>query len=126
MVREYYPSGYPLKPELYALTSSSDTDTISSAVGGESGLKEIIQAVKDGNRLVIRGTPPSGLKIGTLSTDVIMNTYDESENGDLQIVYTLFGLAQGGAYLGGSIYVLKYTKSSNTFSVGNANFQVSS
>lgn len=123
---EIYLGGYPLKPEVYSLTSSSDTDTISTAVGGESGLKAIIQAVKDGNRLVIRGTPPSGLEIGTLSTDVLMNQYKESENGDIQITYTLFGWRQGGGYLGGSIYVLNYTKSSNTFSIGNANFQVSS
>ena len=116
-VHNIYPSGYPLKHSLYSLTSSSSTDDISSAVGGESGLKEIIQAVKDGNRLVIRGTM-EGAEDGTsLSTDVVMNAYSEKENGDLVINYSLFGAGQGGSYYGGSYYVLQYFKSSNTFSI---------
>lgn len=125
-VKEIYPSGYSLKPALYSLTSTSSSDDISTAVGGESGLKEIIQAVKDGNRLVIRGTPPDDLDIGQFSTDVLMNQYKESENGNIQITYTLFGWAQGGGYLGGSMYALVYTKSSNTFDLSKANFQLSS
>ena len=125
-IQEIYPSGYTLSPSLYSLTTSSSSDEISTAVGGEYGLKEIIQAVKDGNRLVIRGTPPDDLDIGQLSTDVLMNQYKESENGDIQITYTLFGWAQGVGYLGGSIYVLHYEKSSNTFSMVRGNFQVSS
>lgn len=121
-----YPEGYKLSPSLYSLTSSSSSDDISTAVGGESGLKEIIQAVKDGNRLVIRGTPPDDLDIGQFSTDVLMSQYKESENGDIQIIYTLFGWAQGGGYLGGSMYALVYTKSSNTFDLSKVNFQLSS
>ena len=76
--------------------------------------------------MVIRGTSPDNLDIGQLSTDVLMNQYKESENGDIQITYTLFGWAQGTGYLGGSIYVLSYTKSSNTFRMVKGNFQVSS
>ena len=34
-IREIYPSGYSLSPSLYSLTSSSTTDEISSAVGGD-------------------------------------------------------------------------------------------
>ena len=111
-----YPEGYKLSPSLYSLTSSSSSDDISTAVGGESGLKEIIQAVKDGNRLVIRGTMDA--EDGTsLSTDVIMNVYSENKNGDLAISYFLFGAGQGGGTYGGSCYVIQYFKSSNTFSI---------
>lgn len=116
-VHNIYPSGYPLKPSLYSLTSSSSSDDISAAVGGEAGLKEIIQAVKDGNRLVIRETM-EGAEDGTsLSADVVMNAYSEKENGDLVINYSLFGAGQGGSYYGGSYYILQYFKSSNTFSI---------
>ena len=37
---------YQLNSEFYSLTSSSTTDEISVAVGGEAGLKDIVQAVK--------------------------------------------------------------------------------
>lgn len=107
-----YPSGYPLNPQLYSLTSSSDTDEISTAVGGESGLKEIIQAVKDGNRLVIRGTLDSfsGFNI---NQDLQCNMYQEKENGDISLFLsgTGYGL-WGGA---GGIMCIEYIKSSNTF-----------
>ena len=42
---------YPLNSGFYSLTSSSTTDEISVAVGGEAGLKDIVRAVKDGNRI---------------------------------------------------------------------------
>ena len=116
-IKQYYPAGYSLKPALYSLTTSSSSDDISAAVGGESGLKEIIQAVKDGNRLVIRGTMEGGEDGVSLSTDVVMNVYAEKENGDLSIGYSLFGMVQGSGYYGGSFYYLQYIKSSNTFSI---------
>ena len=108
-----YPSGYSLNPEVYSLTSSSDTDTISTAVGGESGLKAIIQAVKDGNRLVIRGTLDN-LAGTTINQDVQCSLYGEADNGDMSL--QLFGKGYGlWGTLGGILGII-YTKSSNTFS----------
>lgn len=112
-VREFYLDGYSLNPEVYSLTSSSDTDTISTAVGGESGLKAIIQAVKDGNRLVIRGTLDD-LAETTINQDVQCCMYGEADNGDINIVLSGRGyLLWGGT---GGIFNIYYTKSSNTFS----------
>lgn len=108
-----YPSGFPLTPEVYSLTSSSDTDTISTAVGGESGLKAIIQAVKDGNRLVIRGTLDNFAEM-TINQDVQCSMYKEADNGDINIILSGRGyLLWGGT---GGLLNIKYTKSSNTFS----------
>lgn len=108
-----YPSGFPLTPEVYSLTSSSDTDTISTAVGGESGLKAIIQAVKDGNRLVIRGTLDDFAGM-TINQDVQCSMYQEADNGDIYIILSGRGyLLWGGT---GGILNINYTKSSNTFS----------
>ena len=112
-VRVIYPSGYTLKPEVYALISSSDTDTISTAVGGESGLKAIIQAVKDGNRLVIRGMLDDFGDL-TINQDVQCSMYREADNGDMQIILSGKGYGVWGA-TGGLLNIL-YTKSSNTFS----------
>ncbi len=112
-VKVLYTYGYSLKAEVYSLTSSSDTDTISTAVGGESGLKAIIQAVKNGNRLVIRGTLDD-FAGATINQDVQCSMYVEGSNGDMQI--TLFGkgyLLWGAT---GGVLSINYTKSSNTFS----------
>lgn len=109
-----YLKGYPLKPALYSLTTSSSSDTISSAVGGESGLKEIIQAVKDGNRLAIREAYSSGSPI-TSSTEVISVGYAEGENGDLQLLLSYWVYLGIGATH--NVITIAYTKSSNTFAV---------
>ena len=112
-VKVIYPRGYTLKPEVYNLTSSSTSDDISTAVGGESGLKEIIQAIKDGNRLVIRGTNDS---IGdmTINQELICNGYEELENGDIKLMISGIGYGLFGGLAG--ILGISYTKSSNTFS----------
>lgn len=108
-----YPSGYSLSPSLYSLTSSSTTDEISTAVGGESGLKEIIQAVKDGNRLVIRGNS-SGIEALIADITVKSVLYQEGENGDIILAFA-FDIY---AIMGYSMFykTIQYTKSSNTFS----------
>lgn len=111
-VQVFYPSGYPLNPQLYTLTSSSDTDEISTAVGGESGLKEIIQAVKDGNRLVIRGTQGT-LADMNINQDLLCSLYQEKENGDMTLLLSGTGYALWGGT--GGIMSIGYTKSSNTF-----------
>lgn len=109
-----YPHGYTLSPSLYSLSSSSSSDDISAAVGGESGLKEIIQAVKDGNRLVIRGAYNDQMPI-TSSTEVISVGYNEGENGDMQLLLSYWAYAGIGATH--KILAINYTKSSNTFAV---------
>lgn len=108
-----YEDGYSLNPELYDLTSSSNADTISTAVRGESGFKAIIQAVKDGNRLVIRGTLNSfdGM---TINQDVQCNMYQEKDNGNMTLFLSGKGYGLWGAT--GGLLIIQYTKSSNTFS----------
>ena len=116
-VEHTYLKGYPLSPSLYSLTTSSTTDDISSAVGGEAGLKEIIQAVKDGNRLVIRGELDDA---SDFSVDIPLKSvlYQENENGDLMIAfsYEVFGVMSYFTYY----KTIQYTKSSNTFAVPNS------
>ena len=112
-VKVTYLDGYTLAPEVYALKSTSTSDEISTAVGGESGLKAIIQAVKDGNRLVIRGTNDS-LGDTTINQDLICNGYEESENGDISLVISGIGYGLFGGVAG--FLTINYTKSSNTFS----------
>lgn len=112
-VKVIYPRGYTLKPEVYNLTSSSSSEDISTAVGGESGLKEIIQAIKDGNRLVIRGTKDS-LGGSVINQDLMCNGYEESENGDIRLLISGIGYGLFGGVAG--FLVINYTKSSNTFS----------
>ena len=113
-----YLKGYPLKPSLYTLTSSSTSDEISTAVGGESGLKAIIQAVKDGNRLVIRDAYPQN-EDATMDLTIKSVAYIESENGDIKLgisfdVYIFIGYTSNFIMVG-------YTKSSNTFTADSYN-----
>ena len=109
-VRILYTEGYALNPEVYSLTSSSSSEDISTAVGGESGLKKIIQAAKDGNRLVINYTENELYQ----SIDLLSPLYAIRENGDMVlgfaiIQYTVLSYIKFG-------YLIQYTKSSNTFS----------
>ena len=115
-VKTYYPSGYPLRPSLHSLTSSSSTDDISVAVGGEAGLKGIIQAVKDGNRLVIRGAIDNTEAQFYIPLKSVL--YQEVESGDLVIAfsYEVFGVMSYFTYY----KTIQYTKSSNTFAVLNS------
>lgn len=113
-VKTFYLAGYELSPSLYSLTSSSSSDDISAAVGGEAGLKEIIQAVKDGNRLVIRGPYGDQMPI-TSSTEVISVGYNEGENGDMQLLLSYWVYI--GIGMTHKILAINYTKSSNTFAV---------
>ena len=111
-VKTIYLSGYSLPASLFSLTSSSTSDEISTAVGGESGLKEIIQAVKDGNRLVFRGAFPQ-IEDAAVDLTVKSVAYIESENGDISLgisfdVYLFMGYTS-------NFIMVEYTKSSNTF-----------
>lgn len=106
-----YDNGYELKGSVYDITSDSTSDDISSALGGESGLKEIISAIKYGNRIVIRGS--NSLYEGfQTSTELKGITYIESENGDITLcfAYDIYALNLTTTFVN-----IIYTKSSNTF-----------
>lgn len=113
-VKVIYPGGYTLNSKVYLLTSASTSDDISAAVGGESGMKNIIQAVKDGNRLVIRGTDDSLLG-SEINQDLMCNVYKEEDNGDMNLMVYGYGYGLFGGL--GGLFQIQYTKSSNTFNV---------
>ena len=111
-VHIFYLQSYTLSDKVYSLSDSSSSLDIDSAVGGENGLKKIIKAVKDGNRLKITGE----LGDVKLSTDLLVWSYVEAENGDLMISFSGVGYALFGKTLNGMI-VINFTKSTNEFSV---------
>lgn len=114
-VKLIYFGGYEVKPEVYSLTSSSSSEDISTAVGGESGLKNIIQAIKDGNRLVIRGDINDNEDF--LNTDVLVNVAGISDNGDMTLAMFFGGVDFMNTYYGFCFMIINYTKSSNTFGI---------
>lgn len=96
-----YIRGFNLNADIFYLSSDSNTDDISSAVNGESGLENIIQAVKDGNRLSIMES--------SYYLNILTNVAQVSDNGDMIFSFTKIAA-------GVETVVIKYTKSSNTFS----------
>lgn len=109
-VKDIYPGGFWLKSSFYDLKSSSSSEDISSAIGGESGMKDLIQAISDGNRVyILNNSDLSG------KTDILCNLAKIEENGNMTCVF--FGMGDG--LWGGSISMLalNYEKTSNTFSV---------
>lgn len=104
-----YPAGYPLKQEFYSLTASSTSDEISTAVDGESGMKAILQAAKDGNRFAIRGA----LDGNDLNADVSCFIYASATDGDLSVAFSGIGYALWGGT--GGLLTIVYSKSTNTF-----------
>lgn len=107
-IRDIYLEGYTLNNTFYNLTSNSNTDVISSAVNGESGLKKIIKAIEDGNRLVIRD------KTGGFNQDLSVSLYSVEDNGNMMLMLSGIGYGLWGGV--GGFLTINYTKSSNTFS----------
>ena len=108
-VKDIYPEGFGLDSSFYTLRSSSSSEDISLAIGGESGMKKLIQAIYDGNSVYIKNNSDLGGK-----TDILCNTAKIEENGNMACVF--FGM---GYYLWGggvSMIVINYDKTSNTFS----------
>lgn len=93
--------GYSLDTNFYTLDSDSSSDTISTAVGGESGFKNIIKSVNSGSRLVVRESP--------YNIDLLTNIAQVSDNGDMLLSFTRIITSV-------EIVSISYTKSSNTFS----------
>lgn len=106
----FYLNGKILDKEVYYLKESSSSDEISSAIGGEDGLKSIIKSVKSGNRLKIGGVES---EVNYL-VDLSVWCYSENENGDLNIAFVGFGYGIFGTGLGGMI-TIAFTKSTNEF-----------
>ena len=109
-VTEIYQDGYRLKSSFYSLTSNSTSEEISTAVGGEDGLKKLIALIKCGNRILIN---PSN-DINQL-TPLLPNIITEEESGNLGVLFFGMGYVLWGS-LGGSC-LLSYEKSTNTFKV---------
>lgn len=108
-VHSMYDGGYALNASFYGLTSSSTTEEISTAVGGENGMKKLIQAIIDSNRIYIDTSEEFQQK-----TSLLCNLYSVDDNGDMGVFLWGFGYSLWGQ-IAGAIEI-QYTKSSNTFS----------
>lgn len=105
-----YKKGYPLKSALYSINSSSSSADISAAIGGEAGMRNIIKAAEDGNRLIIAMTMDL-----TKARNEISVMYSEEENGNLSLGFLGVGYGMFGAGLGGML-MISFDKTSGTFS----------
>lgn len=108
-VKDIYPGGFWLESSFYGLRSSSSSEDILSAIGGESGMKELIQAISDGNSVYIKNNSDLGGK-----TDISCNIAKIEENGNMTCVF--FGMGYGLWGGGVSMIAINYDKTSNTFS----------
>lgn len=108
-VYSVYDGGYALNASFYGLTSSSTTEEISTAVDGEKGMKKLIQAIRDSNRIYINTSEEFQQK-----TSLLCNLYSVDDNGDMSVLLWGMGYFLWGQLLGG--IQINYTKSTNTFS----------
>ena len=108
-VLEIYQDGYRLHSSFYSLTSNSTSEEISTAVGGEDGLKKLIALIKCGNRILIN--PSNDIN---QVTQLLPNVINEVENGNLGVVFFGMGYALWGGAI--SMIAINYDKTSNTFS----------
>lgn len=108
-IKIIFNDGFGLNSSFYSLTSYSSNEDISSSIGGESGMKKLIKAIEDGNRIYIKSSTDLQQR-----TDLLCNTYAKSDNGDMSVIFFGFGYGLWGQ-IGGYIQI-QYTKSSNTFS----------
>lgn len=116
-IKVVYEDGYELGTSLIYLNNESTSEEVSAAIGGLDGLKAAIQAVKDGNRLVIRGTPQESLAqyITAYNCDLQVSSYSELENGDLALTFSFFWYAVMG--MGHGDVAIFYTAETGAFSV---------
>lgn len=121
-VTESFLEGALLREVLWNLTNESSSSDISSALGlvqyggvGKEGLRNMITAIKHGNRLVLQIKNLEGTEGLTTYATATSASYLESENGDMQLllsfrVYALMGYVSKN-------FVISYVKSIDTFSV---------
>lgn len=115
--KELYDNGYPLKMELYSLDSNSSSADISTAVGGEDGMKKIIKTAEYGNKFRINSTG-SGIII---NADVSCCYSVIGKNGDMTIIFAGMGYYLWGG-LGGKLSI-DFSKENSTFSASVSNIQ---
>ena len=115
-IKKVYENGYELSASLISLTNESTSEEVSAAIGGLDGLKAAIQAVKDGNRLVMRGAPPENLVsyISAYNADMQVSSYSELENGDFHLSFSIFAYMVIG--MGHMDMSIGYDASAGTFS----------
>lgn len=116
-IKKVYENGYELSASLISLTNESTSEEVSAAIGGLDGLKAAIQAVKDGNRLVMRGAPSESLAqyITAYNCDLQVSSYSELENGDLALTFSYFQYAVMG--MGHGDMAIFYKAETGAFSV---------
>lgn len=113
-VKTIYLDGYPIKDGIYGLSDSSTSADISTAIGGESGLRKIIAAIKDRNRLVLKPLVSGAIGLSGI--------YTEETNGDIQLILSGIGYGLWGGM--GGMCMVSYTKSASEFSVAIAGVTV--
>ena len=105
-VKTIYLDGYPINGDIYDISSSSTSDEISTAVNGELGMKGIIKAIKDRNRLVINLSSSGAIELS--------GVYTEESNGDMNILLSGIGYGLWGGL--GGICIISYKKNTSEFS----------
>lgn len=103
-----YDGGYVLNSSFYNLTSSSSSEEISISLGGEEGMKNLIQAINDGNRVCILNDAETGGK-----TDILCNAAKIEEGGNMTCIF--FGMGYSLWVISIGMIYISYDKNSNTF-----------
>lgn len=110
-----YYEGHNIGNNVYNLNDKSTSEDISSAFGGEVGLKRTILCAQNGNRLYIGGTY-SGYK---QRIDLSVWVCHIEDNGDMFFIFSASALGIWGKVTTPANYMMTvtYTKSSNTFEI---------
>ena len=106
-LKTIYIDGYALNSSFFHLNNSSSSEDISNAIGGESGMKKLIDAIADGNKIYISDKT-------NIKTDLLANSYSIEENGDMAVILGGNGYGLWEVSIGSII--IYYSKTSNTFS----------
>lgn len=106
-------SAYYISSDIFNLNADSTSEEISQVVGGVEGMQAMIQAVKDGKRLVARAVTPDSVG-NIVNADLILGTYRDTESdctiGFTAILYIVFGLIMPS-------YFIQYNKTTQKFSI---------
>lgn len=110
-----YYEGRNIGNNVYNLNDKSTSEDISSAFGGEAGLKQTILCAQNGNRLYIGGTYSEYKQRIDLSVWVC----HIEDNGDMYFIFSASALGIWGKVTTPANYMMTvtYTKSSNTFEI---------